>query len=158
MRLLPTLLVASGLFTSTYSYAGPINDRAQELLPWVAKQTGYSDAYVKITIIYKTPESLKTLVYGAHSRKTRDIHAATINSTIFLADWFTLGVHDQYIVHELVHVLQNANGAKFPCREVMEWEAYRVENEFVTEFGTGERIHEAYLYLLSHCPNIYGLP
>lgn len=136
-----------------------VNARVQELLPWVAEKTGYSYEYVKPVIHFRTQEFLNEFYYGANYRDGyADVEAAATGNVIFLREDFTLGENDDTLVHELVHTLQNENGAVFPCVAAMERQAYDLQDVFVEEFGIGEATDPLFKMLITACPIGRGVP
>ena len=170
MRYISSLFIALGLLAGQAELADErteaVNVRIQELLPWIAGETGYKTDYVKPIVVFKEPLAINLLVYGEKYQKgqVRDAIAATLGTTIILPTTFELGKNDDVLIHEVVHVLQNENDhmigdqpGDFKCRNLMEYEAYQVQEKFIDEFGIGEKLHPIFMMYFSHCPNPYGL-
>ena len=129
--------------------ADPIDDRANELLVWVAQKTGYSSDHVRMAVLILEPRTIQRIAYRGDKTDDPQPEALTVGQTIFLPQWFELGRHDAILVHELTHVLQFANDARFPCRGAKEKQAYEVQSEFVEETGIGQKPNEFALFLLN---------
>lgn len=148
-----TLFAAAGLtlllpcLTAT---ADPIDDRANELLVWVAKKTGYSAEHVKATVLLVEPRAINLISYGIDKGENPQPESVTAGATVFLPTWFELGKNDDILVHELTHVLQYANDAKFRCRAEKEKQAYETQSAFVDETGIGTRPSSFAVFML-HC-------
>ncbi|TSC68099.1 MAG: hypothetical protein G01um101456_738, partial [Parcubacteria group bacterium Gr01-1014_56] len=138
--------------------AAPVDDLVAKYLPWVAAQTHYKVNYVRVHVVFATAVALKAIAHSPGYKGQGEAASGTIGTTVFLPSTFQIGKNDDDLVHELVHVLQNANGATFSCWQSMEAEAYSLQDRFVEEFGIGEKTDYLYLWMISHCPNPYGLP
>jgi hypothetical protein len=130
--------------------ADPVDDRASELLPWVAGKTGYAAENVKVTVIFVEPRTISRIAYGVSKEEDPKAEAITAGATIFLPTWFELGKNDDILVHELTHVLQYANDAQFRCRAEQEKEAYATQSAFVDETGIGTKPDSFFMFML-HC-------
>src|SRR6476646_7934313 len=104
--------------------ADAIDDRAKALLPWVSQKTGYSADHVKVTVLLAEPKVINGIAYGAHYTHQNTVESVSSGETIFLPTWFAIGKNDDILVHELTHVLQFENDAKFKCRAEQERQAY----------------------------------
>ncbi len=142
--------------------ADPVADRVKELLPWVAKKTGYSMEHVAPRVLYKTIEEI-AYIDPTYQKNSIEVDAMTIDNIIILLDTFTLGKNDKTIVHELVHVLQNANGhvvgerpGDFRCLGEAEREAYLTADAWVEETGIGEKTNKTVLFFMTRCPSRIG--
>lgn len=130
--------------------ADPIDDRANDLLAWVAKKTGYSAEHVKVTVLLVEPRAINLISYGIDKGENPQPESVTAGATVFLPTWFELGKNDDILVHELTHVLQYANDAKFRCRAEKEKQAYETQASFVDETGIGTRPNSFAMFML-HC-------
>ena len=128
--------------------ADRIDDRARELLPWVAQKTGYSADHVKVTALFVEPRTINLIAYRVRKDDDPTPEAITAGATIFLPTWFELGKNDDILVHELTHVLQYANDAKFRCRAEQERQAYEAQSAFVDETGIGKKPHSFAMFML----------
>ncbi len=142
---------------SLSAHAEPIDDLAAKYLPWVANQTGYSAKYVEPNIYFVTQERLNEAYYKGQFKQdiSKNVTAMSFGDIIMLRKDFKIGKDDDTLVHELTHVLQHANRAKFPCRNLMELEAYKTADEFVTKKGIGTKTAEYLLHFFSTCPPPY---
>ena len=166
MRLIATFFGAALLLLAAVSPTnmGPVERRIQELLPWVAQESGYSTANVRPTVFYKNSKSLNKLYYGPGiPENSEDVLGITIRDSIFLLDTFVLGTEDHILVHELVHVLQYTNKRAvgigpymFSCIGESEKEAYEITNRWVEETGIGHKIDAFFIFFISKCPSEYG--
>ena len=141
--------LSSLLFISAAS-ADPLDDRAKELLPWVAQQTGYAADHVKVTVLLVEPRTINLIAYGISKDDDPKPEAISAGATIFLPTWFELGKNDDILVHELTHVLQYANDATFRCRAEQEKQAYEAQSAFVDESGIGKKPDPFAMFML-HC-------
>ena len=130
--------------------ADPLDDRVKELLPWVAEKTGYKAEQVKVTVIRVEPRTITSIAYGIRQDNGPEPEAVTAGATIFLPTSFRLGRNDDVLVHELVHVLQYANDARFRCRSEQEKQAYETQSAYVEEAGIGTKPDPFAVFLL-HC-------
>jgi hypothetical protein len=130
--------------------ADAIDERATELLPWVAEQTGYSAEHVKVTVLFVEPRSINLIAYSVRKDDDPTPEAITAGATIFLPTWFELGKNDDILAHELTHVLQYENDAKFRCRAEQEKQAYEVQSAFVDKTGIGKKPDPFSMFML-HC-------
>ena len=128
--------------------ADAIDDRAKELLPWVARHTGYKTDYVKVTVVLVEPKEINLVAYGANYRDQTNVDSVSVGATIFLPNWFVLGTNDDILVHELTHVLQFENDATFKCRAEQEKEAYETQVAFIDETGIGNKPSPIFRFLL----------
>lgn len=118
--------------------ADPVDERAKELLAWVAGRTGYSVGHLRMTIVFAQPMVINAIAFGAQYTYQTSIVAVSAGATIFLPTWFELGRND-ILVHELIHVLRYENNATFRCAEEREREAYQVQADFSKEMGLGNQ-------------------
>src|SRR5437764_8216730 len=95
------VLLLSSLSTAS---ADAVDDRAKQLLPWVAQKTGYSADHVKVTVMLAEPKVINGIAYGAHYTDQNTVESVSTGETIFLPTWFVLGRNDDILVHELTHV------------------------------------------------------
>ena len=130
--------------------ADAIDERATELLPWVAQQTGYSAEHVRVTVLFVDPRSISLIAYSVRKDDDPTPEAITAGATIFLPTWFELGKNDDILAHELTHVLQYENDAKFRCRAEQEKQAYEVQSAFVDKTGIGKKPDPFFTFML-HC-------
>jgi hypothetical protein len=147
----PVRLVAAGLWlllSCLAAAADPIDDRAYELLAWVAAKTGYPTEHVKVTVLMVAPETINRIAYTVDRTDNPQPEAITAGETIFLPTWYRPGRNDDILVHELTHVLQYANDASFPCRAAREKQAYEVQAAFVDETGIGKRPNKFAMFML----------
>jgi Domain of unknown function (DUF4157) len=138
------------LAVSSAASADAIDERATELLPWVAQQTGYSVEHVKVTVLFVEPRSINQIAYSVRKDDDPTPEAITAGATIFLPTWFELGRNDDILAHELTHVLQYENDAKFRCRAEQEKQAYEVQSAFVDKTGIGKKPDPFFTFML-HC-------
>jgi hypothetical protein len=117
--------------------ATALEARVKELLAWVADKTGYSTDCVKVTVLFVAPSTINLLVFGPEPTNQTTVESLAVGSTIFLPTWFKLGEHDDILVHELTHVLQYQNNARFSCAADQEREAYITAAAFSNETGIG---------------------
>lgn len=143
------IALAFSVALSSSVSADPIDDHANRLLAWVAEKTGYSADHVKLAVLIVEPRTIQLIAYRGDSADDPQPEALTVGQTVFLPKWFEAGRDDAILVHELTHVLQFANDAKFPCRGAKERQAYEVQSEFVAETGIGKKPHEFALFLLN---------
>ena len=136
--------------------ADAIDDRATELLAWVAQQTGYSAERVKVTVLFVEQRSINLIAYSVRKDDDPTPEAITAGATIFLPTWFELGKNDDILAHELTHVLQYENDAKFRCRAEQEKQAYEVQSAFVDKTGIGKKPDPFSMFML-HC-TAYAVP
>jgi hypothetical protein len=136
------------LLTCLAATADPIDDRANELLAWVAKRTGYSAEHVKATVLIAEPRTIQLIAFMVDKTDNPLPESITAGETIFLPTWFQLGKNDDLLVHELTHVLQYANDATFPCRNAQEKQAYEMQSAFVDETGIGTKPNAFAMFLL----------
>ena len=147
----PVLAAAAWLLLSvSAAVADPIDDRVRELLPWVAEKTGYKAEQVKVTVIRVEPSTINSIAYGIGKEEGPEPEAVTAGATIFLPTGFQLGKNDDILVHELTHVLQYVNDARFRCRSEQEKQAYETQSAFVEETGIGTKPDPFAVFLL-HC-------
>ncbi len=102
-----TIVVAAGLsllLGISAASADPIDDRVNELLPWVAQKTGYAVEHVKVTVLLVEPRTINLIAYGIRKDDEPKAEAISAGTTIFLPTWFELGKNDDILVHELTHV------------------------------------------------------
>ena len=130
--------------------ADALDDRAKELLPWVAQKTGYAADHVKVTVLLVEPRTINLIAYGISKDDDPQPEAISAGATIFLPTWFELGKNDDILVHELTHVLQYANDAQFRCRAEQEKQAYETQAAFVEETGIGKKPDPFFMFML-HC-------
>jgi Domain of unknown function (DUF4157) len=130
--------------------ADALDNRAKELLPWVAQRTGYAADHVKVTVILVEPRTIDLIAYRVSKDGDPKPEAITAGATIFLPTTFELGANDDILVHELTHVLQYENDAKFRCRAEQEKQAYEVQAAFVDETGIGTKPDPFFMFML-HC-------
>jgi len=150
MRYLP-IVGAAGLVVLlgvSAASADPIDDRASDLLPWVARKTRYSADHVKVTVLFVAPQTINLIAYRFTKDGDPQPEAITAGATVFLPTWFELGKNDDILVHELTHVLQSANDSKFRCRAEQEKQAYEVQSAFVDETGIGKKPDAFALFML----------
>jgi hypothetical protein len=141
------------LFAPCLAAADSIDDRASELLPWVAQHTGYKIDHVKATVLRVDPQAIDLIAYGvAKSGAGSRPNSITAGETVFLPTWFKIGKNDDILVHELTHVLQYANDATFRCRSEREKQAYEVQSDFVDETGIGNKPDKFALFMLQCQP------
>jgi hypothetical protein len=145
------LLAAAGIsLISGGAAADAIDERASQLMPWVAQQTGYSAEHVKVTVLFVEPRTISLIAYSVSQSDDPTPEAIAAGSTIFLPRWFELGKNDDILVHELTHVLQYANDAKFRCRAEQERQAYEAQAAFVAATGIGRKPDPFAVFML-HC-------
>ena len=150
-----SIIAAAGLFVLTgasAAWSDAIDERAKDLLPWVAQKTGYRADYIKVTVLFVEPKQINLIAYGAKFKAQTDVEAVSAGATIFLPTWFRLGENDDILVHELTHVLQFQNDASFRCRAEQEKEAYETQAAFTDETGIGTKPHPFAMFLL-RCPS-----
>ena len=159
MRMLRVLCGVFAICMATLpAHAGAIDDRAQALLAWIGEHTDYDVSGIVPRILKKDKEYIQFLGTRASHKDRRGTNAVTTGNTVYLMSSFVLGEDDHILLHELVHVVQNRRGDLYRCRTINEGEAYALQDQFSAETGIGERVDTALLYLLSFCPNHYGLP
>ena len=102
-----TTIAAASLFLLLVSsvLADAIDDRANELLHWVAQKTGYRAEHVRATVAFVEPRTIILIAYGVRKEDDPTPEAISDSATIFLPTWFELGKDDDILVHELTHVL-----------------------------------------------------
>lgn len=144
------IIVAAALLLYSLSAASAdiIDDKAKQLLPWVAQKTGYSADHVRVTVLFAEPKVINAIAFGPKYTDQTKINSVSSGATIFLPAWFELGKNDDILVHELTHVLQFENDAHFRCRAEQERQAYEVQSAFVDETGIGTKPHPFFLFLL----------
>jgi hypothetical protein len=130
--------------------ADALDDRAKELLPWVAQKTGYAVEHVKVTVLLVEPRTINLIAYSISKDDDPKPDAISAGATVFLPTRFELGKNDDILVHELTHVLQYANDAKFRCRAEQEKQAYETQAAFVEETGIGKKPDPFFMFML-HC-------
>lgn len=148
-----TIISAAGLclMLGSSAIADAIDDRASELLHWVAQKTGYASEHVRVTVVFVEPRAIYLVAQGVNKDDEEPKpEAISAGATVFLPTWFKLGKNDDILVHELTHVLQYANGAKFRCRAEQEKQAYETQAAFVEETGVGKKPDPFFMFLL-HC-------
>ena len=116
--------------------AEALDTRVKELLAWAADKTGYSADCVKVTALFVAPSTINLLAFGSDLNQAT-VESLAVGSTIFLPIWFTIGENDDILVHELTHVLQYENNARFACVADQEREAYITAAAFSDETGIG---------------------
>jgi hypothetical protein len=132
--------------------ADPIDDRVEELLHWVGDATGYEVGDLDVTVVFTEPTVINIVAYGVDYSGQTDIGALALGTAILLPHWFRLGRDDDVLVHELTHVLQYSNGARFRCLAEREREAYETAAAFVEETGIGTMPAGWFLLFLT-CPD-----
>jgi hypothetical protein len=128
--------------------ADDLGRRVEDLLAWVAKETGYPLDGVEVTVEFAQPRVLNIVAYGVDYAGQSDVEAIAIGEAILLPDWFAPGRHDDLLVHELTHVLQHTSGAQFTCAAEREREAYETQAAFTDETGIGDRPAPWFLLLM----------
>ncbi len=103
---------------------------------------------VKATVIIVEPRTINLIAYRVNAADNPQPEAITAGATIFLPTWFKLGENDDILVHELTHVLQYANAAKFRCLADRERQAYETQAAFAAQTGIGEKPDAFFLFLL----------
>jgi hypothetical protein len=141
-----------------HASADPIDDRAKELLPWVAQRTGYATGQVKVMVLLVEPRTIGLIAYRANKDEAPQPEAITVGATIFLPTWFALGKNDDILVHELTHVLQYTTDATFQCRAQQEKQAYETQAAFVEETGIGTKPDPFFMFMLHCTPYPVRLP
>ena len=94
-----TTIAAASLFLLLVSsvLADAIDDRANELLHWVAQKTGYRAEHVRATVAFVEPRTIILIAYGVRKEDDPTPEAISVGATIFLPTWFELGKDDDIL-------------------------------------------------------------
>jgi hypothetical protein len=147
------LAAALTLLAFAPASADQIDERVKELLLWVGAETGYQTNDLRITVVFAEPKLINIVAYGLDYVGQRDVEALSLGTAVLLPDWFELGRNDDLLVHELTHVLQYTNGARFNCLGEQELEAYETAATFTERTGIGGKPDPWFKLILRCGPN-----
>jgi len=132
-----------------------------DLIDWIAFKTGWPTTNVP-KIAFATPAQLNELQFGK-SAGTTGINCKALykkaSQTICLSNaWDSSDVRDRsYLLHELVHHLQNLNQTEVVCDGEREMQAYRLQFDWLSEQGIRDPqafldISDMVLFMMTRCP------
>lgn len=120
---------------SPYTYAD--ERRIRELITFVEQHSSYHSPGYLPTFRYHSLKEINQTVQGDEYRGTITAYAYFLRGSdlITLFEGFAFKRDDDVMVHEIVHWLQEINGAEFPCKERREAEAFRIQLAFIEQTG-----------------------
>ena len=62
-----------------------------------------------------------------------------------------------FLVHELVHHAQLASGRSYACHNAKEWEAYKLQNLWLSEHGLPPAVEEKWIATMADCNRPYAM-
>ncbi len=137
------------------------------LLLWISGVTGHYAGTDLPGIEYADAAEMKAMVFGRRAAVTQHevvgVYDDDLN-ILFLPRNFDPGdvEHQAILVHELVHYLQfhrirSGTTAEPTCRNRLEPEAYRLQNQWLLKHGRQPAYPEWQILLLGSCPEDWML-
>ena len=141
------------VFAPSHNPVGIPQDLIQELLAWIGAATGYDTGIEPPEIAFCNtgdciPYSTDTLTVDETLNGAYD----WLNTRIILVrPWDANRPLDvSVLLHELVHHVQLANRT-FECTAATEWEAYKLQADYLAQHGIASGFNWSQIYLQSNC-------
>jgi hypothetical protein len=110
------------------------------------------------------PISALPIVYISHARMVEKMgnpqrqsalaRALYVPNEVVIDDEFW-DAHDtrtiSFLVHELVHHAQYVSGRPYVCNNAKEWEAYKLQNQWLAEHGLPPAVEESWINQMASC-------
>ena len=134
--------------------ANAIGELVLELEAWLDQKSDYPAAKAAPSaIVISAPRTLEDADFDP-------LHARRTTAGIYDPDTFTIHLQRPWswdndrdvsvLLHELVHHRQ-VNSRRWYCPKAMEWDAYKLQEKFLTERGLESRIYWVAVVLESSC-------
>jgi hypothetical protein len=159
MRIVLACFFSSWIAFSAAAEAKPPSsfyERAGELAAWIGENSDYGAMKKHPIYIFLTQKELDYILFeatpaGYTGNESSQAVALYFDGIVFLSEEFRLGLHDDILLHELVHHLQAEQGRELACVRAGEKDAYALQTKFVRETGIGNLPDPMWAHLASRC-------
>lgn len=121
------------------------------LMQWVAARTGVSISSLPRVVISRAEMVARI---GNPMRNSAMARALYVPGEVVIDDEFWDNDDTRtisFLVHELVHHAQYVSKRPYPCANAKEWEAYRLQNQWLAEHGLAPAVEESFIARMADC-------
>jgi hypothetical protein len=159
MRLLLTIALCCGLTIPANAQVKPpasFYERAEELARWIDEKSDYGPMQKHPIYLFLHQDELdyvffETTAVGYSGSEQSQAVALYFKGIVLLSDEFQVGVHDDVLLHELVHHLQAEQNRAYACVRAGERDAYALQTKFIQETGIGKLPDPMWAFLATRC-------
>lgn len=125
------------------------------LMEWVSNKTGIFIQFVPAVFVSR---EMMVAKIGDPQRLSAMARALYVPNQVVIDEEFWDAEDTRtvsFLLHELVHHAQYVSGKRYQCNNAKEWEAYRLQNEWLAEQGLDAAVDEEWIAHMADCNNHY---